>query len=199
MIRAVLLLLALSAPLAAQSLPARYEVINVSSSDALNIRQNPDATSEKIGELAHDATGIEILRLSNDGRWGRIGLPEGNGWVAMRYLEPMGNVPADTVPRPLSCFGTEPFWSFSLDEEELSFTVLDTLDETIALDREVAASNNFLLQGTDSRDARYSMVVTRGLCADGMSDREFGFRASLFIEGGDDAAFQSGCCTLEGR
>ncbi|OYX22743.1 MAG: hypothetical protein B7Z10_12675, partial [Rhodobacterales bacterium 32-66-7] len=115
MIRLAFLLLALSLrPLFAQDLPAQFRVDGVSADDMLNIRAEPRASADRIGALGPYTTNVEVLSLSEDGRWGRVGMPEGNGWVALRYLVRQDVPEGQVIPRPLSCLGTEPFWSLGL-------------------------------------------------------------------------------------
>lgn len=78
----------MASPVAAQNLPARYATTGVAAQDRLNIRSAPDASSDIIGAYGPYALNIEVIRLSDDGKWGLIGIGERNGWVAMRFLAP---------------------------------------------------------------------------------------------------------------
>ena len=75
----------------------------LASDDVLNIRAEPAASSEIIGELGPYTLNVEVLRTL-DG-WGYIGASERSGWVSMRFLAP-NPPPENKVPRPMSCFGT---------------------------------------------------------------------------------------------
>ena len=84
--------------------------------DVLNVRDGADVDSAIVGELAQDATDIEVVHYSVDGRWARINLGERQGWVSTRFLARQeGSGWADMR----SCYGTEPFWSLRTDGESL--------------------------------------------------------------------------------
>jgi uncharacterized membrane protein len=200
MMRLATTLILMSAfPLLAEDLPASFAVSGVSADDVLNIRQAPAAGSAKIGELGPYTINVEVLSLSENGRWGKIGMPEGNGWVAMRYLARQGQPDDAVIPRPLSCLGTEPFWRLGLlargDEYERMGEDLVILD----LVEERPGENGYQADLSTGDGVRYSLVVTRGSCSDGMSDREFGWTGTLYIDRQNGAETLQGCCTLDHR
>jgi uncharacterized membrane protein len=199
MIRLGLLLLLASGPALAQDLPAAFFVTGVDTDDVLNIRQAPSAGSEKIGEIGPYGINIEVLALSENGRWGKIGMPEGNGWVAMRYLSPQETGTVEGLPRPLSCLGTEPFWRLGLYPGGDEFERLgeDRLDLQSVSEDPGEDGWQASLGAMDG--ATYGLVVARGLCSDGMSDREFGWRATLYIDRPGGSETLQGCCTLDHR
>ncbi|MDO9524040.1 MAG: SH3 domain-containing protein, partial [Gemmobacter sp.] len=115
MIRLAMICLCLSAaPAVAEPFPATYEVRDVAANDVLNIRAQPRADAALIATLPPFAINIEVLETSEDRRWGLVSTGEGNGWVSMRYLNHTIWPDPYTVPRPLTCLGTEPFWSVAL-------------------------------------------------------------------------------------
>ena len=85
MIRLLAILAYLAQPVFAQSYPDLFDVRAVADDDILNVRQISSADASIISTLAPKATEIEVVSLSGDGRWGMIGLAEGNGWVSMTY------------------------------------------------------------------------------------------------------------------
>lgn len=176
------LLLMLSHAAWAEELPAHFAVSGVSADDVLNIRQAPGVGSEKIGDLGPFTLNIEVLALSGDGRWGRIGMPEGNGWVAMRYLARQDLPEGAVVPRPLSCVGTEPFWRIGLLSRGDEFERMGDDRVDLELVDERPGETGFQADLTGPNGASYSLVVSRGACSDGMSDREFGWSGTLYIE-----------------
>lgn len=167
----------------------------VAANDVLNIRAAPSAGAAAIGAYPPTRTGIEVLALSDDGRWGLVGLPEGNGWVAMRFLAPEP-VAADRIPRPLHCLGTEPFWSVHLDAGHAAYSAPGA-DIALTPVTEAVAPEGYLALLADGRGGTWTMLVGRGQCSDGMSDRTFGWQAQVFRAGGGNALL-SGCCTLDG-
>lgn len=196
---AAVLLLMFSHAAGAEEFPAAFSVSGVSADDVLNIRQAPGAGSAKIGELGPFTLNIEVLALSGNGRWGRIGMPEGNGWVAMRYLARQDLPEGAVVPRPLSCVGTEPFWRIGLLSRGDEFDRMG--DDRVDLDlvEERPADNGYQADLTGQDGASYSLMVSRGACSDGMSDREFGWTGTLSIDGQGGAETLTGCCTLDHR
>lgn len=200
MIRSAGLFLMLAgSALMAEELPAQFFVSGVAADDVLNIRQAPGAHSAKIGELGPYTTNVEVLGLSDNGRWGRIGMAEGNGWVAMRYLSRQEVPEGQVIPRPLSCLGTEPFWRIGLLQRGDEYDRMG--EDRVALDLvEERRGEDGVQADLRARDGTaYSLIVTRGLCGDGMSDREYGWSGTLFIDRDDGAETLRGCCTLDHR
>ena len=183
----------------ADELPAQFSVSGVAADDVLNIRQGPGARTDKIGQLGPFATNVEVLSLSEDGRWGRIGMPEGNGWVAMRFLERQALAEGTVIPRPLSCYGTEPFWRIGLFPRGDEFERMGEDRIELALVEERPGENGYQADLSTAEGAGYSLVVTRGTCSDGMSDREFGWSGTLYIDKPTGAETLTGCCTLDLR
>ena len=109
-------------PLAAEDLPALFSVTGVASDDVLNIRAAPDPSSDILGALTPDATGIEVISES-DG-WASINVEDRSGRVAARYLRPMGHAPWYQLQIPLHCAGTEPFWSLDIDPQAATASFL---------------------------------------------------------------------------
>lgn len=200
MIRAALALLLFCGAAQAQSLPAAYQVQGVAAGDVLNIRAEPSASAPVLGSFGPYDLNIEVLRLSEDGRWGRVGLPEGTGWVAMRFLKATPPDDPDTIPRPFTCVGTEPFWSLALTARGgMEWSTPDTPRTDLSLTEEHVATQGYFARAEEGPTRLYSLTVTREWCTDGMSDREYGFLARLFIESPDGNLLLSGCCTLDAR
>lgn len=199
MMRALLIVLALLAgPVQAQSLPALYNVSAVAENDTLNVRSGPGTAHEVIGELPPNATDIEVVDINAEGDWGLINLHEQSGWVAMRYMT-LGPGQPDGLPRALSCYGTEPFWSFSLvSDRDAEFSRPGQDPVTFGSVQTVASANR-----TD-RHALFadggSMVITamvgRNLCSDGMSDRTYGLGIDLLVTDKAEVHVYSGCCSV---
>lgn len=201
MIRAALVLLALALPAQAtqDQWPALFDVTDVASDDVLNIRAAPDASSEIIGFLAHDATDVELIEPSERHTWARVNTAEGSGWVSLRYVARQPGQWFGSGIRPATCFGTEPFWDISITDGALVWRtpedpgtpgrMLDRIEGVNRFDREA-----FSLRLDDGRDG----VAVLGLagCSDFMSDRAYGITADLVIGTGTGATLYSGCCSL---
>lgn len=204
MIRAVLFAATLMAALVpaaaeAQGLPVAFMVKDVATNDALNVRAEPSAAAPILGTISPDATNVEVIQISADGKWGRVSTSEGNGWVAMRYLEPMPILDPAKVPRPLTCLGTEPFWSIGLTEGGAEWMTPDEPRTDLNVSEEAVAPTGFFIRAEDGPERLFRLTISREWCSDGMSDREFGFAAKLFIEAPDGNLLAAGCCTLDQR
>ena len=202
MIRLTLLLIALALPVHAtqDAWPALHDVIRVAPDDVLNIRAEPSAAADIVGSLAHDATGIEVVRVSDDQRWGLVNTGERSGWVSMNYME---RLPGqwDGFPFPVaSCFGTEPFWTLAMGSDWTMRTPegVDWRAQATPLIGSVDRRDRHgaIALATDGRPV--ALVTVAQSCHDGMSDREYGLGVSLMVGAGADMTFYSGCCTLQG-
>lgn len=191
--RGALILLVLAGPAAAQDLPAVYAVAGVASDDRLNIRAEPSADAPVIGSYAPDRTRIEVLALSPAGNWGLVGQPEGNGWVAMRFL--VAEATDETaLPHPFRCVGTEPFWGVDVDGGMASFSTPEGREPLTLVSQGTAANGVFAaLTGPGGSD--WAMIAVHGQCSDGMSDRIYGWQTMVWR--GNDTVL-SGCCTMDG-
>lgn len=198
----------LSLPLATQAemiaLPELFSVSNVAQNDMLNIRSEPLATGEIIGQFSPDATNIEVVAFSADGQWAQVNAGEIAGWVSRRFLELEGSAwKEQTLPEHLACYGTEPFWSLQQQDGKLSFSEPDNSDQALqlktVLDRGFEGDRLRALLAADET-TQMSAVIQPGLCSDGMSDRNFGLNATLILENKDQQPrLLSGCCSIAPR
>lgn len=198
-IMATFLVILLPALALAQTFPAAYSVRGVAANDVLNIRAEPSAKAGVLGEIGPYALNIEVLALSSDGKWGQISTPEGNGWVAMAYLDLIEPIDPHMVQRPLSCLGTEPFWSVSLYPRGAEYNSPDTGAVPLVVTHEAVAAQGFLVQLEEGPTLNRTLVITREACSDSMSDRAFGFSTRMFTEAPDGNTVLHGCCTLDHR
>lgn len=189
----------LTNPALAQSLPAAYSVTGVAANDTLNIRAEPSSGAEVLGKIGPFALNVEVIALSRDGKWGKVGLPEGNGWVSMTFLEEIPPTDPFQVQRPLSCFGTEPFWSVSLYPRGAEYNSPETGEVQMTVIHESVAPEGNLIQLEEGPTLTRTLIVTREACSDGMSDREYGFATRMFTEAPDGNSALMGCCTLDHR
>ena len=184
---------------AAETLPAAYQVHDVPQSDVLNIRATPSVSAAAVGTIGPFAVNVEVTEMSPDGKWGKVGIPEGNGWVNMRYLEATPPVDPDQVPRPLSCFGTEPFWNIGLYPRGAEYNSPDTGAVPMTVLAEAVAPQGYFVRLEEGPTLNRTLIITREKCSDGMSDREYGFAARMFLEAPDGNAVYGACCTLDHR
>lgn len=176
--------------LAETRLPALNRVTGVAADDVLNVRAGPGVAHGIVGSLSPD-TVVEVTATGGQGgRWGRINLGEGPGWVALRFLSAL---PGGTKAPPASCFGTEPFWTLDLADHAFR-----TPEGTMPTDPpvDVPSMNRPDRSGVIVATSQGSLrgIVRRETCSDGMSDALYGLSIDLFTA--DDGAILSGCCTL---
>jgi len=185
---------------AAGQAPAQtvHRVTDVAANDVLNIRAGASAATQIVGFYSPYAVAIEVLRVTPDGRWGFVGLGEGNGWVAMRYLADWPT-PAGEVPRPLRCSGTEPFWNLLMYPRGAEYTEPGMDRRNLNLLSEAVTDTGFEVMFEEGPTLNRYLTVTRGACGDGMSDREFGWRATVRTQAPDGDYAATGCCTFDGN
>ena len=191
--------LALASPALGESLPAVFQLKGVADNDVLNIRTDPNAGAAILGSIGHFDLSIEVLRLSDDGKWGLVGFREGNGWVSMRFLQYVAPEDPHALQRPLQCMGNEPFWDVLLHPRGSTYSTPDQPNTRIEVTSEQIAENGFEVLAEEGPTRIYHLNVIRQMCFDSMSGREFGWSSILFIESPDGNRALSGCCTLDSR
>lgn len=185
------LLLVLAAPLAADPVPALYDVTGVAADDVLNVRAEPLASSGVIGTLAPDAVGVEVVDLTFGGGWGRVNVNEVSGWVSMRYLQQQPDAEDVWMTPRFICSGNEPFWSLTVEQGVgAQFQILGEAEQALPA--------GLLKPGAGVND-RYALTLGQNVailrqmqCHDGMSDRAYGLDVGLLLNG----SLFAGCCTL---
>jgi uncharacterized membrane protein len=173
-------------------LPGTYFVADVAMDDVLNIRAAPSADSAIIGSYSPLDMNVEVLETTPDGNWGLVGRGEGNGWVSMRFLRQQDQI-AGSMPRPMICMGTEPFWTVGIypggDEYLTPEGRLDLIGQS-----ETVRADGYDVVLDDPDGGEWTVSIRAGACSDGMSDRRFGW-TGLVIR--PDGSQLSGCCTLD--
>lgn len=200
MLRSFVCALVVALPAAADapdpSFPAPYAVTGVAPDDQLNIRAAPTAAADLRGALAHDDPWVEVLGLSREGRWAMVNTAETSGWVSARFLTPQP-VPRDELglPRTLTCFGTEPFWSarfepstFLLSTPEHRTVAPLTAVSPSAANVDLADTGLLFEWGFSGRAVQAHILP--GRCTDGMSDRVYGLH---YV----DNVLGHGCCSID--
>ena len=171
-------------------LPAIYEVAGISEDDFLNVRSGPSTSHPVIDGLPNGAQ-VEVTSESGDG-WARILHGEGNGWVAMRYLQARSTA---GISEELFCAGTEPFWGLSLEPgDTMTFNEMDQAPVRISPEWRngvAGSSNSGFAVGSES----YIALFNRRECSDGMSDRTYGW-ALDFLKTEGQGAYLQGCCRM---
>ncbi|WP_298499155.1 SH3 domain-containing protein [uncultured Maritimibacter sp.] len=182
----------------AQTLPALYDVIGVADTDRLNVRAEPSASSEIIGDYPFFQQGIEVTAFNDDTTWARVNYEERTGWISARFLrERSGQGGTATLPTPMSCLGTEPFWFMSIYDDQIEFEDPGADTGMMTFGRYPIIETAISPRGGFASDDMIGFV-SREACTDGMTDRTYGFRVDFIRRGnGDDVSF-SGCCTIEG-
>lgn len=179
----------------AQELPARFSVAGVAANDVLNVRAGPSARTEILDRLAPDQAHVEVVRLSGDRKWGMVAIPGANGWVSMRYLA-AESLPVDRMPRPMTCMGTEPFWSLGFTGGGATWRE-PGVEQPITITSESVTPHGWRVALRSASQAGWDVDIRRGECSDGMSDRLFGFTTT--ISQASAGPIHMGCCTLDGR
>lgn len=183
----------------AQQLPALFSVANIKEDEFLNIFAEIDRNSEVIATFPWDARDIEITALNETGDWGQININERAGWVEMQFLEEQFLAGSSLLPRPLICFGNEPFWTLDVG--------LTPFAELGWLDGETVRFSGLHTISSASREGRYMMIaenngkslhgfVERKTCSDGMSDRVYGLDMNLLVRDGRETRYFAGCCSI---
>lgn len=173
-------------------LPALFDVTGVTKGDVLNIRASPDPAAAIIGNLPPDARGVEVSGVQ-DG-WGQVNLAESAGFVRMSYLVAQTAPGWDSLTAPLTCFGTEPFWSLSLTPDT-GQAIFATPEDNSQLTFDQIWPGSGLQQPVAVGLDLGFLVMTPATCSDGMSDRGFGISAALFPKAAGQPALH-GCCSI---
>lgn len=192
----------LLSPLAASAqpliLPDVFSVYGVASDDTLNVRQAPTGSSADIGDLYPNQL-IEVIALSDDGKWGQIIWQEANGWIAMRFLapSPLPLVTNSDMPMRLSCTGTEPFWSATIGPSQtFDFTDYSTANRETQSRPITQATTAIGMQPYSFAFAAGEFIglLDRAECSDGMSDRTYGWQLRIINPSSSGLELRSGCC-----
>jgi len=184
--------------LPAQTLPAQYSVTGVVADDVLNIRAEPRADAAIVGGLGPYAFNVEVLEIAGGGTWGLVATGEGSGWVSMRFMARQETF-AGAIPRPLSCYGAEPFWSIGMYPRGSEYELMGEARQDLTLISENVAQNGYLALLMDAQMQTWTLIVERRGCFDGMSDRRFGFSGMVYSQSAEGGYVHTGCCTLDGN
>lgn len=193
MIRVLLLILSIMAGGATAQEAGLHDVTGVASDDVLFVRARPSNDGDVTGTLRHDARGVRVTELSENGLWGRVDHPDAEGWAYLEYLEPSGDFPGT-----LDCTGTEPFWSMAIRPDSVTLDEMSGagFDGTAGTRESAEArSNRWSLRAFDSGRSLTAVIVSRQ-CSDGMSDRSYPYTVDVILSEQDGHRHISGCCAL---
>ena len=82
----------------------------------------------------------------------------------------------------ISFTGTEPFWGGEAVGASLTYTTIENPDGTQIPVRRFAGNSGLSLSGMIGPD-KFDMVITKGECSDGMSDRTYPYTVTLQVGG----------------
>ena len=195
------LCLAMSVAGTAAAEPSYWRVTGVASDDTLNVRQGPSASSADIGDVPHDARGIEVGATDASGDWGRINWQEGDGWLAMRFLapDPQPLIAGTELPQGLLCAGTEPFWSVRFSARSAVFEDMASTGDMLTLARSftpVARGPFPVMMSHRTPESGSLAVIEPRDCSDGMSDLTYPWRILYLFSNADGDRLLDGCCRL---
>jgi uncharacterized membrane protein len=109
----------------------------------------------------------------------------GDGAADQRYEERFDDILPETT---IELVGTEPFWRGRIEDGEFTYITPDN-PEGAAFGVRRFTGNSGLGFTSAQGERTLDLVVTRGACSDGMSDRTFPYTATLAIDG----ELQRGC------
>lgn len=179
--------------------PALYSVTNVQPGDILNVRSGPGVSHPIIGTLARNATNVEVVGVNEDQRWARVSAGEMSGWSSARYLTRTGPSWDHGLPSPLYCHGTEPFWSYQRQIGGGSWSDFEVQNQPYAeLWNGTPAGRGPFAFAIDLDNGTSTMtgIIRRGICSDGMSDRDYGLNALFVRRTSQGTVLLDGCCSL---
>ncbi|MDF3349833.1 SH3 domain-containing protein [Sulfitobacter sp. KE34] len=178
--------------------PALHDVSGVAADDVLNIREAPSASAPIIGSFAPDTQNIEVIRPDDHHGWGLVNTGEGSGWVSLRFLIRQAGQWAGAMPPVAHCDGTEPFWSFEVTGEALSYDAMAGGARDYRITQSGPAQgrrDSFHMIAEGPQGAAIATLTARA-CSDGMSDRAYGLAVNFLLQGNDGWQHQTGCCSL---
>ncbi|HRK69970.1 MAG TPA: hypothetical protein PLA85_00165 [Micropepsaceae bacterium] len=176
----------------AQDVEMRWRVTGVAENDVLNIRTSPSADSEIAGAIPFNSVSVFSTgeeKTVGSTSWLNTISPYGYGWVNAKFLEPFDAaeiMPDENLSLPLSCGGTEPFWSADISENSVRVTTPEheagfDIQRDGPLIRRGAAGWDIRIKGASS-----IILLETWECSDGMSETVYRYEY-------DDGGLK-GCC-----
>jgi uncharacterized membrane protein len=203
MIRAVALVLSLGLSLlpglaSAEALPALHSVTGVAAGDVLSIRRLPDPEAEVIGTLPPDATGVEVIEVVDS--WALINTGDFSGYALLRFLAREDGPAWNALSVPLTCLGTEPFWSLGIDPAagDAGYTTPENPEPQVSKITDSWPGQIWAPAAAVALPGGLA-VMYPAACSDGMSERSYGIAIDFFLNAVDAGTGQrrlSGCCLI---
>lgn len=202
----MLLLTLLASPALAQRaavLPLLYTVTGVAADDTLNLRETPAASAADVGDLAPLQT-VEILRLSADGKWGRVENYDAVGWVSMRYMALTPDTVGDGtalpsgMPRHMQCSGAEPFWELAFNNGANITLGSDGPTAWEVRRNPVLRLDKGLNTTVDTyaiSSPPYTAILKKEACFSDFTALNRGWSMALLYQDSQSFYVMSGCCT----
>ena len=183
----------------AQEYPALFNVTGVPAGDVLNVRAGPGVDHPIIGTLARNATEVEVVGVNEARDWARVSMGESSGWSSARFLTRTGPSWDQGLPAPLYCSGTEPFWTYDRLIGGGNWSDFQTPNQPYAEMWSGSAAGRgpsmFAIE-LDSGTSTMTAFIRRGICSDGMSDRDYGLIAQFVRRANGQTVLLDGCCSL---
>jgi uncharacterized membrane protein len=176
-------------------LPSIFKVSGLQEGDHLNVRSGPSAQAADIGDLK-PGTLVEVTAMDTNVGWSQIVYGEWTAWVYARFLEEVETplMVGTDLPANMSCGGTEPFWSLTVDNgSTVEFQLMGEVSETESIAYSGKSANHILRQGLQTTN--WIAFLEKSQCSDGMSDRRMGISIELMSKGSVPKHY-SGCCSL---
>ncbi len=134
--------------------------------------------------------------MVGDREWREIYFGGMTGWVNAQFLAQATSPRPDLLPERMSCTGTEPFWSLQFQAGDVRIeTADDTRSFTAAPPRTPVMNRNrkVMEMSDDSGGEAVAMLMTGGICWDGMSDINYPIEI-LWVDTSRGDLPLSGCC-----
>lgn len=184
-----------------RAVPEPHLVLGLPPGDHLNVRAEPDGSSEDLGDLGEGDGPFDVLERDPSGNWARIHFGERDAWIAARYLSPATRemLPDTAIPIGLRCGGTEPFWDAKvIAEDHLALNVLGAISEGRFTVQQGVTTANYpafpAVLKAEGEGLSAFLLVRPNRCSDGMSDLTYGWEGDLMLNIPDRLVLMSGCC-----
>jgi len=197
--------------------PDYYRVHGVQSNDTLSVRRGPSSSSRKIGDLAPDASPVEVVGIQ--GGWARITTPVqldtddefAEAWVSKRYLKKIrlprlgdsNDAMAGALPVGLECIGAWPGWNLEIkSSKRLVFggDVADIHGYAILESSPYSAQRPPVIKARSESGALLTGIFRSvpGACSVGMEggNHTYSYQSDVIIVDGGKARTYHGCCLV---
>lgn len=182
----------------AQQIPALYDVTGLGQDQSLPVRENPRASAPEVGALPAGSTEVEVVALSESGRWGRINVEGVGGWVELDYLlrRPLPAARETRFDAPLNCWGDAPVWSLqTLGDGLVTMSTPENEVMSLSAVARVRTAQTDMLEASGEAGETTAMVRP-ALCRDGSGSGQYGLQIDLLLRRDQAMTPMSGCCSL---